>query len=99
MYAGRIVETAPVAELFARPCHPYTRALINCIPAPGKTRPGAALGAIPGVVPSLVGPQAGCAFRDRCAHATPLCQTRLERRHDGAGHAYECHYTPEETAA
>ena len=99
MYAGRIVETAPVAELFARPCHPYTRALINCIPVPGKTRPGAPLGAIPGVVPSLIGPQAGCAFRDRCAHATPLCADRLERKRDGGAHVYECHYTPEETAA
>ncbi|MBY6092649.1 ABC transporter ATP-binding protein [Maritimibacter alkaliphilus] len=99
MYAGRIVETAPVAELFANPCHPYTRALINCIPVPGKTRPGEPLGAIPGVVPSLIGPQSGCAFRDRCAHATPLCARALERKRDGAAHVYECHYTPEETAA
>ncbi|WP_370303230.1 ABC transporter ATP-binding protein [Pseudooceanicola sp.] len=99
MYAGRIVETAPVAELFARPCHPYTRALINCIPVPGKTQPGAPLGAIPGVVPSLIGPQQGCAFRDRCAHATPLCASRLKRQQDGGSHVYECHYTPEETAA
>ncbi|WP_375691766.1 ABC transporter ATP-binding protein [Pseudooceanicola sp. LIPI14-2-Ac024] len=99
MYAGRIVETAPVAELFARPCHPYTRALINCIPVPGKTRPGEPLGAIPGVVPSLVGPQQGCAFRDRCAFATPLCAQRADQRYAAATHAYECNFTPEETAA
>ncbi|QPM92268.1 ABC transporter ATP-binding protein [Pseudooceanicola algae] len=99
MYAGRVVETAPVQQLFERPCHPYTRALINCIPVPGRTLPGARLGAIPGVVPSLVGPQSGCAFRDRCTHATPLCSTRLQRRRDSAEHVYECHFTPEETAA
>ncbi len=99
MYAGRIVETAPVAELFARPCHPYTRALINCIPVPGRTRPGAPLGAIPGVVPSLVGTQTGCAFRDRCAAASPVCAHALDRRTDTPAHAYECNFTPEETAA
>ncbi|EHP41151.1 dipeptide ABC transporter ATP-binding domain [Cupriavidus basilensis OR16] len=40
MYAGEIIETAPVAELFAHPSHPYTRGLLNCIPVPGKTPPG-----------------------------------------------------------
>ncbi|MGI3171063.1 ABC transporter ATP-binding protein [Pseudooceanicola sp. C21-150M6] len=99
MYAGRIVETAPVDELFARPCHPYTRALINCIPVPGRTKPGEPLGAIPGVVPSLIGPQQGCAFRDRCAAASPICATEATRRRDAASHIYECNFTPEETAA
>ena len=73
MYAGEIIETAPVAELFARPTHPYTRGLLNCIPVRGKTLPGSHLQAIPGVVPSLVGDVQGCAFANRCANVLPVC--------------------------
>jgi peptide/nickel transport system ATP-binding protein len=74
MYAGQIVETAPVAELFARPTHPYTRGLLGCIPVRGKTLPGSRLQSIPGVVPSLIGPVEGCAFANRCPQAQALCQ-------------------------
>jgi peptide/nickel transport system ATP-binding protein len=73
MYAGQIVETAPVAELFANPAHPYTRGLLDCIPVRGKTQPGSHLTAIPGVVPSLVGDVSGCTFRTRCEHAVDNC--------------------------
>ena len=73
MYAGEVIETAPVAELFAHPTHPYTRGLLNCIPVRGKTLPGSHLQAIPGVVPSLVGAVQGCAFANRCAPAQPVC--------------------------
>nr|WP_113867132.1 ABC transporter ATP-binding protein [Brenneria salicis]NMN93352.1 peptide/nickel transport system ATP-binding protein [Brenneria salicis ATCC 15712 = DSM 30166]RBP61657.1 peptide/nickel transport system ATP-binding protein [Brenneria salicis ATCC 15712 = DSM 30166]RLM30441.1 peptide ABC transporter substrate-binding protein [Brenneria salicis ATCC 15712 = DSM 30166] len=73
MYAGQIVETAPVMELFNQPQHPYTRALLDCIPVAGKTVPGQPLKAIPGVVPSLVGVQTGCAFSNRCAHCSDIC--------------------------
>jgi peptide/nickel transport system ATP-binding protein len=74
MYAGEIVETAPVRELFERPEHPYTRGLLECIPVPGKTAPGQPLQAIPGVVPNLVGTLSGCAFRNRCACAVEDCR-------------------------
>ncbi|MCX2861040.1 ABC transporter ATP-binding protein [Paucibacter sp. PLA-PC-4] len=74
MYAGQVVETAPVAELFARPTHPYTRGLLGCIPVRGKTLPGSRLQSIPGVVPSLIGPVEGCAFANRCPQAQDLCQ-------------------------
>jgi peptide/nickel transport system ATP-binding protein len=73
MYAGEVIETAPVGELFARPTHPYTRGLLNCIPVRGKTLPGSHLQAIPGVVPSLVGEVRGCAFANRCAMVQPAC--------------------------
>jgi peptide/nickel transport system ATP-binding protein len=73
MYAGEVIETAPVAELFARPTHPYTRGLLNCIPVRGKTLPGSHLQAIPGVVPSLVGEVQGCAFANRCPQVQPEC--------------------------
>ena len=51
MYAGQVVETGTAEEIFAAPRHPYTRGLLDCIPIPGKTRPGAPLGSIPGIVP------------------------------------------------
>ena len=89
MYAGEIVETATTAELFAAPRHPYTRGLMASIPVPGKTPPGARLGAIPGTVPSLVGEMRGCAFRDRCAHAMPVCSDPIAPRSQ-AGHVWRC---------
>ncbi|RMV74490.1 ABC transporter ATP-binding protein, partial [Pseudomonas coronafaciens] len=73
MYAGQIVETAPAIELFENPQHPYTRGLLESIPIPGRTQPGQPLGSIPGLVPSLVGEQYGCAFRNRCPQAVAAC--------------------------
>lgn len=90
MYAGEIVETAATADLFANPRHPYTRGLIECIPVPGKTARGARLGAIPGVVPSLVGEIAGCAFRSRCEHAKAACSGPIPNRETASGHAMRC---------
>lgn len=74
MYAGQVVETTEVAQLFAGPQHPYTRGLLNCIPVRGKTLPGSRLQAIPGVVPSLIGNVAGCTFRNRCPLADAACE-------------------------
>jgi peptide/nickel transport system ATP-binding protein len=73
MYAGEIVESAPARQLFENPRHPYTRGLLASIPIPGRTKPGEALGSIPGLVPSLVGEQHGCAFRNRCEHTVQAC--------------------------
>jgi len=74
MYAGKVVEEAPVAELFRAPRHPYTQGLIRSIPrvdvAAGERR---RLEAIPGVVPGLVNPPEGCRFAPRCALARPEC--------------------------
>ena len=84
MYAGQIVETAPALQLFENPQHPYTRGLLASIPIPGRTKPGEALGSIPGLVPSLVGEQHGCAFRNRCGQATTACvQDIPEIEHEG----------------
>jgi peptide/nickel transport system ATP-binding protein len=73
MYAGQVVESATAEALFAAPSHPYTRGLLACIPVPGSVARGAPLGSIPGVVPRIAPGFAGCAFRDRCAHAMPAC--------------------------
>jgi len=89
MYAGAIIEVAPAPALFARPHHPYTRGLMTAIPVPGKTRPGERLGAIPGVVPSLFGETRGCAFRERCAHATAICAEPIAPRSE-ADHVWSC---------
>ncbi|MDT3718301.1 ABC transporter ATP-binding protein [Pseudomonas oryzihabitans] len=91
MYAGQIVEQAPAAELFAEPRHPYTRGLLACIPVPGRTRPGEPLGAIPGLVPSLVGEQHGCAFRNRCPQAVAACADRVPLVEEET-HLVRCHF-------
>ncbi|QYU70943.1 ABC transporter ATP-binding protein [Leptolyngbya sp. 15MV] len=76
MYAGRVVEEAPVEALFDTPRHPYTQGLIRSIPrldlAATEHR---RLEAIPGPVPSLLNPPAGCRFAARCRHAVPDCVT------------------------
>jgi peptide/nickel transport system ATP-binding protein len=91
MYAGKVVEEAPVGELFSRPRHPYTQGLIRSIPrldrAGGKTR----LEAIPGTVPSLVDPPAGCRFAPRCSFAMTACtRATPPLREVGPGHKVAC---------
>jgi len=81
IYAGRIVELAPVTDLFARPIHPYTRGLLECLPHPSRF--GQALASIEGVPPDLSAVLNGCRFAARCAHAIPSCRDRepsLEER-------------------
>lgn len=90
MYAGEVVETAPVADLFAHPTHPYTRGLLNCIPVRGKTLPGSRLQAIPGVVPSLVGAVQGCTFANRCGQTQPACTTTPPQVALNAHHTARC---------
>ncbi len=90
MYAGEVVETGTVAEVFAAPTHPYTRGLLDCIPVPGKTMAGKPLGNIPGVVPRLPPGFAGCGFRDRCALAIPECAANVPQAKAGDDHSYLC---------
>ncbi|MGY4762392.1 ABC transporter ATP-binding protein [Paenibacillus caseinilyticus] len=72
MYAGRIVEEAPAAELFERPLHPYTRGLLASVARAGLPR-GTRLPSIEGSIPSLTAPPAGCRFHPRCPQAVPQC--------------------------
>ena len=94
MYAGEVVESAPTAELFAAPEHPYTRGLLSCVPVPGKVRRDEPLGSIPGVVPRIRPGFAGCGFRDRCAMAGPACEGTIPRQDMGAGHEVLCVLDP-----
>jgi oligopeptide transport system ATP-binding protein len=73
MYAGRIVETASVTDLFREPRHPYTRALQRSIPA--LQPKGGELYTLPGLPPDLSKPLPGCAFAERCEFAAPACRT------------------------
>ena len=90
MYAGRIVESGTAEEVFEKPLHPYTQGLMECIPIPGKTRPGQHLGSIPGIVPTLVGDLSGCMYRDRCAFAHAGCAQEPTDQVLGPGRAYQC---------
>jgi peptide/nickel transport system ATP-binding protein/oligopeptide transport system ATP-binding protein len=71
MYAGRVIEEAPVATIFDRPLHPYTRGLLECVPSLTEDR--ARLVAIPGTLPDPARRPPGCAFGPRCVHAQPAC--------------------------
>ncbi len=90
MYAGEVVEEGAVADVFAHPHHPYTRGLLDCIPVPGRTAPGGRLGTIAGVVPSLIGDLQGCSFRDRCAHAQPVCAQAVPVQGEQGGQRWRC---------
>jgi len=91
MYAGQIVETGTVKEVFSNPLHPYTRGLLVCIPIPGRTVRGSMLGTIPGVVPSLIGMQKGCAFVNRCPFLFDDCrEIDVPMIEIGPGRAYRC---------
>jgi oligopeptide transport system ATP-binding protein len=76
MYAGRVVESAPAATLFATPAHPYTQALLKAVPRPDEQR-GTRLAAIGGQPPNLINLPPGCPFAPRCPKVQPRC--RVER--------------------
>jgi oligopeptide/dipeptide ABC transporter ATP-binding protein len=91
MYLGRLVETAPTADIFAVPRHPYTRALLDAVPVPalgGEPRP-----VLEGDPPSPIDPPAGCHFHPRCGFATERCRAEAPAlAADAAGHAVACHH-------
>ncbi len=92
MYAGKVVEEAPVEELFAHPRHPYTQGLIRSIPRVDAHLEGRArLEQIPGTVPSLLNPPKGCRFASRCRFTLDSCRTTEPPLRDvGAGHKVAC---------
>jgi peptide/nickel transport system ATP-binding protein len=89
MYAGRIVEQGTCVEVLGSPGHPYTRGLLDSVPANNER--GERLKQIPGMTPSLLELPPGCPFRERCAHATTQCEASPEMRPIGvAGQTVRC---------
>jgi peptide/nickel transport system ATP-binding protein len=90
MYAGVVCEAAEVVELFKNPLHPYTKALLESIPRPGKE-----FKSIEGTVPSLINPPSGCRFHDRCPYAMDICIKEKPPYTEVANdHFVTCHLYP-----
>ncbi|NCB31943.1 MAG: ABC transporter ATP-binding protein, partial [Clostridia bacterium] len=88
MYAGNMVETAPTKELFKQQLHPYTQALMHCIP---RLSGGGVAEGIPGRIPNYLHPPKGCRFAPRCPKATERCfQEKPEFYDAGNGHHVAC---------
>jgi oligopeptide/dipeptide ABC transporter ATP-binding protein len=93
MYAGTIVEDAPLAHIFTRPLHPYTRGLLAAIPSiDGGARK---LQGIAGGIPNLLDPPAGCRFHPRCPMAIDRCRAEKPLLRDFAGQRVACHRAEE----
>jgi peptide/nickel transport system ATP-binding protein len=73
MYAGQLVETGTTDQVFNHAIHPYTKGLLQCVPAIEKENTLARLGTIPGIVPSMIGKQQGCSFANRCPFKQDIC--------------------------
>lgn len=92
MYAGKIVESGPVEEVFNHPTHPYTMGLKNAFPSVKGEKHD--LISIPGYPPDLLDPPSGCRFADRCPFATQLCrEEEPEVMQVGGNHIAACHYS------
>lgn len=93
MYLGALCELAETGAIYARPAHPYTRALISAVPQPDPDVVPAPLQMVPGELPSAMNPPSGCRFRTRCPLATAQCaaETPVLRR-IAPGQSVACHH-------
>jgi oligopeptide/dipeptide ABC transporter ATP-binding protein len=101
MYLGKIAEISPAEELYQRPIHPYTEALLSAVPIPDL-----AIAAkrkrivLQGDVPSPINPPSGCRFHPRCRYATEICSAEEPQLIDhGGGHVAACHHPLHDTPA
>jgi oligopeptide/dipeptide ABC transporter ATP-binding protein len=99
MYLGQVVEDCESSELYARPLHPYTQALLASIPDVDPDNQGPAR-ELEGEIPSPLNPPSGCRFRTRCPIAEARCaETRPDLRFVAPGHKVACHLVTETSAA
>lgn len=95
MYAGQMIEEASVEELFERPIHPYTRALLDTVPTI-RDDAGRSLVSIPGIVPESYDNIKGCRFADRCKYRRPECDEPQKDYEFGKDHRAKCIVMKEE---
>jgi oligopeptide transport system ATP-binding protein len=94
MYAGTVVESGPVRDVFAAPRHPYTRGLLDSVPEHAVR--GRPLPAVPGSPPELSAVPSGCVFQDRCPLVRERCvRERPPLRASGDGRTAACHFSEE----
>ena len=93
MYLGEIVELARAEEIFDKPLHPYTQALISAVPVPDVEHKTSRI-ILPGEVPSPINPPQACRFHPRCPHATDICSQVAPKFEDKLiqGHFVACHH-------
>jgi len=93
MYLGEIVELARAEEIFDKPLHPYTQALISAVPVPDVDHKTTRI-ILPGEVPSPINPPQACRFHPRCPHATDICSQVAPKFEDKLieGHFVACHH-------
>jgi len=90
MYCGRVFEYGPATEVFGRPRHPYSQALLRSVPEPDDESVDD-LASLPGTVASVIDPPSGCRFHPRCEKAMPICgQQEPPRVECGDGHHAYC---------
>lgn len=88
MYSGRIVEIADTKTIFNKPCHPYTKGLLDAVPRPGRNK---RLSFVPGMIPDLVDPPEGCRFHPRCSARMDICSQKRPGKYTlGENHDVEC---------
>ncbi|WP_214474631.1 ABC transporter ATP-binding protein [Mesorhizobium sp. dw_380] len=92
LYAGMLVEEGPTEIVFNDPRHPYTVALLRCLPRGGQRKDQGRLDTIPGFLPGIGADIKGCAFADRCALADDRCRTELPPLYDLGGRLSRCFY-------
>jgi oligopeptide/dipeptide ABC transporter ATP-binding protein len=93
MYLGRIVEVSPAEELYTRPIHPYTDALLRAIPVPEPAKARRQRASVGGEPPSPIDPPSGCVFHTRCPRAQDRCRAEVPPLMQyGDGHGAACHF-------